>query len=58
MVALLNTTTAEDRVQAEMENGLAGVAGLHSGSNRGDLLADLGEHGLMANAVKGIDEIQ
>ena len=42
-VALLNTTTAEDRVLAKMENGLAGVAGLHPGSNTGDLLAGLGE---------------
>ena len=53
-VALLNTTTAEGRVLAEMDNGLAGVAGLHPGSNRGDSLADLGEHGPRLMLLKAL----
>jgi len=55
---LLNTTIAEDRVLADMENGLVGVAGLYLSSNGGDSLADLSKQELTAKAVKGLGEIQ
>ena len=57
-VPLLYPAAAANGVRTQVEEGLARIAGFHPSGESGKAATELHKHGLTANVVEGISEIQ
>ena len=57
-VPLLHPAAAANGVRTQVEEGLAPIAGFHPSRESGKAATELHKHGLTANVVEGISEIQ
>ena len=55
---LLHAAAAVDDVLTQVEERVTGVAGLHPCGKAWEVAPKLHEHGLAANAVEGVREVQ